>query len=61
LLSDLLVQGVDAGLRRRNVGARLFERGLIIARVDPRKELAGMDRLIVVDRYPPRYSPTPWG
>ena len=51
LLGDLLVQGIDAGLCRRDVGTCLVERGLIIPRVDPREDLAGADRLIVVDRY----------
>ena len=45
------MQGIDAGLRRRDIGTRLIESGLIIARVDPRKDLTGANSLIVIDRY----------
>jgi hypothetical protein len=51
LLSDLLVQGVDARLCGGDIGAGLGERSLVIARVDPREHLAGLDRLVVVDRH----------
>ena len=51
LLGDLLVEGVDARLRRPDVGAGLVERGLVIAGVDPREHLIGLDRLIVLDRH----------
>ena len=61
LLGDLLVQRVDARLRRRDIGARLVERGLVIPRIDAREHLAGFDRLVVVDRRLRKYSPTPWG
>jgi hypothetical protein len=49
LLGDLPAESVDARLRPCDIGARLVERGLVIAGVDPRKDLAGVDRLIVVD------------
>jgi hypothetical protein len=51
LLGDLLIERVDTGLRRRDIGASLVERRLVIARVDPRQHLAGLDLLIVVDRH----------
>ena len=44
-------RGVDAGLRRRDIGARLVERGLVIARIDAREHLARLHRLVVVDRH----------
>jgi hypothetical protein len=49
LLGDLLRHRVDIRLRRGNIGARLIERRLIIARIDagvPNR----LDRLVVVDR-----------
>ena len=39
LLADLLVEGIDARLRRRDIGTRLVERRLVIARVDPCEDL----------------------
>jgi hypothetical protein len=51
LLGNLLVERVDAGPRRRHVGAGLVERGPVILRLDARQHLAGRDRLVVVDRH----------
>jgi hypothetical protein len=47
LLGDLLVEDIDARLRRRNIGGRLVQRGLIVARVYPCQVLAGLHRLVV--------------
>src|SRR5450755_3838696 len=49
LLDYLLVESADARLRRRDIGTRLVERGLVIAWVDAREHRPSLDRLVVVD------------
>ena len=49
LLGDLLVESVDARLCHRDIGTRLIERRLVIARINPSQHRPGLDRLVVVD------------
>jgi hypothetical protein len=49
LLIDLLVERVDCSLRSGDIGARLVERGLVIARIDACEHFTRLHRSIVVD------------
>ena len=49
LLRDLLGQRRNGRLPRRDVGARVVERGLVIARVDAGNDLTRLDGLVIVD------------
>jgi len=51
LLGDLLIERLNARLRRRDVGASLVKRSVVIAWIDARNHLPGLDRLVVVDRH----------
>ena len=51
LLRDLGIEIAYGGVGRRDIGMGLIQRGLEIAVVDPRQQLAGFDRLVVADQH----------
>jgi hypothetical protein len=48
---DLGVEVAHSGVGRRNIGLGLVQRGLEIAVVNPRKQLASLDRLVVRNQH----------
>ena len=65
LLDDRLLQGelrievAHRGFGRGDIGIGLLQRGLEVAVVDPRQQLAGLDRLVVADQHLARCSRRP--